>query len=207
MPKGSAELISSRKDEIVQACAKLYETLGYKDITIKEIAGFTSFTRPSIYNYFQTKEEIFLAYLQREYQDWVDDLSALSRTEGKLTRLMLAEGIARSLEKRGNMLKLLSMNLNEIEANSRLENLIEFKFVYGDALRTMKKCLKHFCPDMSETDIDDFVFTFFPFLFGIMPYTQPTEKQIKAMDAVGTEYSLRSIYEIAYTGAKRLLGV
>ena len=56
MPKGSPELTNARKDEIITACAKLYETMSFKEITIKEIAAYTSFTRPSIYNYFQTKE-------------------------------------------------------------------------------------------------------------------------------------------------------
>ena len=61
MPKGSPELTSARKEEIISACRKLYETMSFKDITLKEIGQQTSFTRTSIYNYFETKEEIFLA--------------------------------------------------------------------------------------------------------------------------------------------------
>ena len=72
MPKGSKELTASRKDEIVTACEELYKTMSFKEITIKEIGNATSFTRTSIYNYFQTKEEIFLALLQREYEHWSD---------------------------------------------------------------------------------------------------------------------------------------
>ena len=50
MPKGSAELTNSRKSEIVHACAKLYETMSFKEITLKEIGKETSFTRTSNYN-------------------------------------------------------------------------------------------------------------------------------------------------------------
>ena len=67
MPKGSEELTNARKEEIVSACAALYETMSFKDITIRDIGEKTSFTRTSIYNYFQTKEEIFLALLKREH--------------------------------------------------------------------------------------------------------------------------------------------
>ena len=77
MPKGSEELTNARKDEIINACAALYETMSFKEITLKEIGRQTSFTRTSIYNYFQTKEEIFLALMQREYEAWADDLEAL----------------------------------------------------------------------------------------------------------------------------------
>lgn len=52
MPKGPANLTQVRREEIVSACAKLYETMNFKEITIKEIAAFTTFTRTSIYNYF-----------------------------------------------------------------------------------------------------------------------------------------------------------
>ena len=64
MPRGSEALTQARREEIINACAQLYETMGFKDVTIKEIGKITSFTRTSIYNYFQTKEEIFLALLQ-----------------------------------------------------------------------------------------------------------------------------------------------
>ena len=50
MPKGSPELTSARKEEIISACRKLYETMSFKDITLKEIGQQTSFTRTSIYN-------------------------------------------------------------------------------------------------------------------------------------------------------------
>ena len=64
MPKTSPEYMENRRNEIINACKKLYETMDFKDITIKEISTATSFSRPSIYNYFETKEEIFLAIFQ-----------------------------------------------------------------------------------------------------------------------------------------------
>ena len=77
MPKGSAELTNSRREEIIAACRKLYQTMSYREITIKEIAEETSFTRPSIYNYFETKEEIFLALFQTEYEAFAEELNLL----------------------------------------------------------------------------------------------------------------------------------
>ena len=67
MPRGSEALTNARKEEIVDACERLYATMDFRDVTIREIGKATSFTRTSIYNYFETREEIFLALLQREY--------------------------------------------------------------------------------------------------------------------------------------------
>ena len=55
MPKGSKELENLRKEEIINSAKKLYQTKNFKDITLKDIAKLTTFTRTSIYNYFQTK--------------------------------------------------------------------------------------------------------------------------------------------------------
>ena len=57
MPKGSPELTNARKEEIINACEKLYKTLSFKEITLKEISTETSFTRTSIYNYFRRKRK------------------------------------------------------------------------------------------------------------------------------------------------------
>ena len=74
MPAGSIERTNARKEEIINACEKLYHTMSFKEITLKEISRETTFSRTSIYNYFQTKEEIFLALLKREYDSWIEQL-------------------------------------------------------------------------------------------------------------------------------------
>ena len=96
MPKGSEELTAARREEIINACEKLYRTMRFKEITIKEIGRETSFTRTSIYNYFETKEEIFLALLKREYDCWCESLAEIAACKDE--RAELAELLARSLE-------------------------------------------------------------------------------------------------------------
>ena len=95
MPRGSEELTIARKEEILDACATLYETMGFRDITIRDIGAKTSFTRTSIYNYFQTKEEIFLALLQREHEVWSADLEELARWDKALSVEEFAHELAR----------------------------------------------------------------------------------------------------------------
>lgn len=207
MPKGSPERTQARREEIIHACSKLYETMGFKEITIKEIAAFTSFTRPSIYNYFQTKEEIFLGLLQQEYEMWTEDLDRLSFSGKGSSRLEAADKIARTLEDRELLLKLLSTNLKEMEQNSRLENLVEFKKAYGGSIQAVRDCLKRFCPDMEEAEREEFVYSFFPLVYGIYPYAVVSDMQREAMEQADIKYQYMTIYELAYLGARRLLGV
>ena len=206
MPKGSEELTAARKEEIITACAELYKTMSFKEITIKEIGNATTFTRTSIYNYFQTKEEIFLALLQREYELWVQSLKQIQSGYESMTREEFADALAHSLEERQNLLKIMSMNHYDMEDNSRLERLTEFKIVYGKALAEVRNCLDKFFPEMTAGDKQDFIFSFFPFMFGIYPYTVVTEKQRAAMTKAEVNYVYMTVYEITYTEVKKLLG-
>ena len=205
MPKGSEELTQARKEEIIDACAALYETMGFRDITIRDIGAKTSFTRTSIYNYFQTKEEIFLALLQREHELWIADLEGLARRDTPLSVEQFADALARTLEKRGCMLKLMSMNLYDMEGNSRLENLVAFKESYAGALRAVTCCLERCFPGMAASDMQDFLYAFFPFLFGVYPYTSHTDKQLKAMELAHVKYAPYSIYEIVRSFVQKML--
>ena len=207
MPKGSTELTMARREEIINACASLYETMSFKEITIKEIGKATSFTRTSIYNYFQTKEEIFLALLQREYELWINQLQQIQAEHEQMTRLEFAQALAHSLEERENMLKIMSMNHYDMEENSRMERLVDFKVAYGKSLAEVRNCLDKFFPDMTVRDKQDFIFSFFPFMFGIYPYTTVTEKQREAMIQAKVNYVYMSVYEITFAEVKKLLGV
>ena len=203
MPKGSPELTASRKEEIVNACEKLYQTMSFKEITIKDIGAVTSFTRTSIYNYFQTKEEIFLALMQREYELWAAELNALSEENKTMTIEKFSSALAHSLEKHEQLLKLLAMNHYDMEENSRPERLTEFKVAYGASLDAVRVCVRKFFP---ETDCESFIFVFFPFLFGVYPYSVATQKQLDAMRDAKMKFRMHSIYEIIYSCVMQLLG-
>ena len=206
MIKGTPELIAQRREEIINACEQLYRTMSFREITLKEIGKITSFSRPTIYNYFETKEEIFLALFQREYDLWNEDLTAILDGNEKLTKTELSEKIAATLAGREQLLKLLSMNTYDMEANSRQEMLTAFKQSYGRSVHLMVLLLEKFCTDMSTADIQSFIYTFFPFMFGIYPYTAVTEKQRIAMQDAGINYMYQSVYELTMRCLTRLLG-
>ena len=205
MPKGSPELTEARREEIINACEKLYQTMGFKEITIKEIGNVTSFTRTSIYNYFHTKEEIFLALLKREYELWIASLLEIMRQHEKMSKNEFSDMLARSLENRAQLLKIMSMNHYDMETGSRPEHLKEFKVIYGESLRTVRYALEKYFPDMSVSGKDNFIYAFFPFMFGIYPYTFVTEKQRIAMEEANVSYVCMTIYEITYNCVITLL--
>ena len=205
MPKGSPERTAARKEEIINACEKLYQTMSFKDITLKEIGNETSFSRPTIYNYYQTKEEIFLALFEREYVRWNEELTSILEKNKTLSKKQLAKKLATSIANREQLLKLLAMNNYDMEANSRPEFLSSFKRAYGESLKNMNELLEKFFPGKSAQEIRSIIYVFFPFMFGIYPYTSVTEKQKEAMKEAKVDFKYQTVFDITYDCLMRIL--
>ena len=63
----------------------------------------------------------------------------------------------------------------------------------------MKRLLLKFRPEMTGGQIHDFIYSFFPFMFGIYPYTEVTEKQKKAMEQADVDFEQLTARELIFT--------
>lgn len=205
MPKGSPELTEKRKNEILDACEKIYRTQGFYEVTIKEISTEISLTRPAIYHYFETKEEILLGLLDREYEEWCGELEELIVPAKAMNQVELSARMARTLENKETLLRILNMNLFEIEQNSRVERLAEFKKLFQRSIMAMSEILKAYKPDVTDLECKEFYETFSAFLFGVFPFTVHTEKQLEAMRLANVTVNEPSIYEMVYRCLLRLI--
>ena len=205
MSRGSQKLTEARKEEIINACAKLYEEKSFREITLKEIGAATTLTRTGIYLYFETKEEIFLALLAREYDAWSEEMREVMEKNETMDRGEVAAVLAGTLTGHPRLLRLLSMNLYEMEANSRPERLTEFKVSFGASLKTVDQMIEKYLPEMGAAGRQEFLYAFFPFIYGIYPYTSVSEKQRDAMEQAGIPYVYQSAYDLTCRCLKKLL--
>lgn len=205
MPKGSPELTEKRKNEILDACEKIYAEKGFYGVTIKQISTEITLTRSAIYNYFETKEEILLGLLIREYESWCNELEKITKFSHKLNRLELSKQIAHTLEGKETLLRILNMNLFEIEQNSRVERLAEFKVQFKKSISVLCKILYYYNTDISDTECEEFCEMFSAFLFGVFPFTKHTKKQLEAMQIAGVNMKEPSIYEMIHRCLLKML--
>ena len=117
----------------------------------------------------------------------------------------IAAAIAQSLDRRHQLLKIMSMNHYDLEENSRMELLVEFKVSYGNAMKTIMAMLEKFRKDMDFEKRQEFVYSFFPFMFGIYPYSVVTKKQKEAMKLAGVDYTYSSLYNLTFVAVRRML--
>lgn len=205
MPRGSPELTEKRKNEILDACKEIYKSKGFYGVNIKEISTKISLTRPAIYNYFETKEEILLGLLAREYEDWYTELEAVIRPAKDMNTAALANCLAETLADKDVMLRILNMNLYDIEQNSRIERLAEFKMLYARAISAITEILRSYKSDIISHDCTDFCNSFCAFMIGAYPFTHHTEKQNQAMELAGMKFEEPTVYQMVYKCLLRLI--
>ena len=78
MPKGiplTEEEQSRRRHEIFAAAAHLFLEKGFIETSMREIAEAAGMGKSSLYDYFQTKDDILFWY----FQDEIDDMTTLAR--------------------------------------------------------------------------------------------------------------------------------
>ena len=65
--------------------------------------------------------------------------------------------------------------------------------------------MKKYVPEMDAGERQQFLYAFFPFIYGIYPYTSVTDKQRIAMEQAGIAYAYQSAYDLTYACLKKLL--
>ena len=72
-------------------------------------------------------------------------------------------------------------------------------------MKTIMAMLEKFRKDMDFEKRQEFVYSFFPFMFGIYPYTVVTKKQKEAMKLAGVDDTYSSLYNLTFVAVRRML--
>ena len=135
----SDEQKEQRMAEIKQAARELFEQNPYHEITLTTIADRLGWSRPSLYKYASTKEEIFLSLAQDEMNAYFQALLAALPSGCGLAAPVIAEVWAGIANAHQSYFRLGDLLFSIVETNVALKRLIEFKRAYyehRDALAT-----------------------------------------------------------------------
>jgi len=69
--------VTQRRQEILDACKKLLLENGYEDTTLLDVSKLISVGRTTIYNYFPTKEDMFLELCVNECKPIIEEMNDL----------------------------------------------------------------------------------------------------------------------------------
>lgn len=171
--------LNSRIDEILNSCEKIYLKTDFTNITIQLISEKTTIRRTAIYKYFQNKEEILLEVLKKHIELLKEEFNDEELIKNKED---FSNNFIKIFENHVIILKIMGVNLAEIERQVRVEKLIEFKKTFKEFHDKFIDTLKEIYPNNSYKDYENVYILLLTLMHGYYPLTNPTIKQIEAME-------------------------
>ncbi len=197
--------IQERKKEILQVAMTLYTNKKASDITIQDIGKGVSFSRASIYNYFATKESIFLAFLTQEVIAWDKELRHVEESTAILSRKDFCQALAASLQHRIAMLRLLSSDWLGLRTGSTESELLLFYHHWNMAWDSLRQCMNRFMPSMSKKKQDECMTCLTAYIHGLYPIYLISGTEHNAMKTAHMMQHPLSIFDAAYLGIDKIL--
>jgi AcrR family transcriptional regulator len=124
----------ARRRSILAAAARMLRRRPYDEITMAEVATRCGLAKGTLYLYFPSKEELFLAALLDAFEEWFRDLAPRLEhfAHGPDDAERLAELIAGTLAERPTMIDLIAICGPVLERNIEESTALEFKTFLRD---------------------------------------------------------------------------
>ena len=123
----SAEQKAERMEQIMEAAERLFEAGSYHGITLATIAAELGWSRGNLYNYVQTKEEVFLAIYRRENLAYVADLVKSIPDPDSMDAAAFARAYAEATDRHHGYLRYQGILTTILETNVPVDKLAAFK--------------------------------------------------------------------------------
>jgi len=184
------EQIANRQKEIIDACYSIYANGKYDDVTFGKISEITSISRPSIYNYYITKEEILLDVLEKEYLKWYEHTRNNFNENIRLNKKELCELLVNSFDGFDMFLKLLSIQYSIIEKNCSFEKLTQFKMNTQHIFKYIESIVGKTLPRSNVTSRSTFSLMLLSSVGNFYEICNPNGTGLKAMKVANRDYKL-----------------
>lgn len=185
----SREQIEERRNTIIEAAAAILAEHGIEHVTISSVSNEAGLTRPTIYNYFKTTEEILVQLIIRDYRAWIDELTG----SFKLNRIYEIEELAQiwseTMSHYPRFMELYSMLFTVLERNCSLETLARFKREFLKLGMPLREILLQLFPDANKQAIYEFMVYQVTSCVGLFAMSNTSDAQMKAIEISGTGYA------------------
>lgn len=175
-----------RRNAILDAARVLFSDLKYDEISLNAIAREAGISKPNVYRYFASREEIFLAIFEEEHGRFVSKLiERLKRLRGK----DIVAGIARAWVDTGlehpEFMELLPQLSISMEENSSVEQLVAFKQTTDANSAELIQELCNVYPQLNGETWGSIVSLAACLMTGLWPFTNPSDHVREAKQKAG----------------------
>ena len=171
-----------RREEILNAAKALFAELDYEEISLNGIAREAGFSKPNVYRYFATREEIFLAIFEEEQGKFVEALIArLKRIRARDPVDAIARVWVEVVIDHRNWLELLPQAALSMERNSSVEQIIEFKKVGYERFTKLIAAFEAAYPKLNHQQWVMVAQCGYAMMAGLWPVANPGDNVLEAI--------------------------
>lgn len=176
-----------RVSAILKAAADLYETRDFEDVHMGAIADRVGLAKASLYEYFSTKDDVFLALAAGDVESWASDV------ESRLARLRrpdadrIAAALTAALRGQARLLRLRLTVRNIVERRSATRAVADFNRSFVACLQRAAAALNAACPQLTPKEVTEFVIQHQAVNAGLWFMTHPLKRMDRASDLSGLQ--------------------
>lgn len=185
------EQIAERREAILEAARMLFSKLDYDAISLNEIARQAGFSKPNVYRYFSTREEIFLTIFAEHQSKFVGQLKErISKIRSRKNSAgRIADVWVEQATKHPVFLDLLPQLMTSLEKNSSVDQIAEFKITAMQHFADLVQALANTHPQLSVEQWQFVVQSSIALMAGLWPMTNPSEKVSEAMERASMDHA------------------
>lgn len=143
----SDEQKEARRRTILDAAARLFQATSYDDVAVSQVAKEAGIAKGTVYLYFGTKEELFLALLTQSFEGWFDEIDAgLAANENTCSIETFVALVGDSLASRPHFIRLVAIVHTILERNIDYETARAFKVMLRRRVMTTGPLLEECLP-------------------------------------------------------------
>jgi AcrR family transcriptional regulator len=166
---------NERRQHVMDVAWSLFQDTPLTDVSMSAIAEQAGLAKGTLYLYFNTKEELFLALLHQKLETWFDEIDAAlnsQRSAGSPTGL--AKIFAQSLNAKPRLLRLLGKMNPVLEPNSSFEVVQTLKHMLIGRLNKTGQLLEASLPTLKPGDGIDTLLRIYALIIGVQHLSMPS---------------------------------
>lgn len=169
-----------RRTSILQAAESLFQSSTLP--TTAKIGKEAGVAKGTLYLYFRSKEEIFLALLEEYYLQWLTSLGQTIEQNAEQLEAIIEQG-CQFIEKKPMFFQLASLSSSVIEPNVDSKILIAHKNEISKAVKNVARTLHAHFPHVEPDDGANLIMLTYGSLIGLWQISHPSESISKVLES------------------------
>jgi AcrR family transcriptional regulator len=171
-----------RRQAILDAGLEIWNETSYADFTMSAVAERAGVVKGTVYLYFETKEQLFMALISDMMVEYFDDVDARLEEGGRWSKSRVVQILAGGLEGRDAFTRMLTVLGNICEHNVSYDQLLDFKRLTLERFTRTAALLAKRLPFLTPETALRFVMHLSAFVAGLAQVSYPAPMLDKMLE-------------------------